>query len=200
MSLYRSSGLKQRTSSKFLNRTEALAVNEKLEKNIWLDHFYRTGGITKDAVTRFGPLGYPHFPVYACERLSTTFYEVAHWKLLQWQSELLKPTYIYLINLDFTPQKAPLSILKEKNSKDILNLNDYTAAHDWLLSKNSTPESITYPAIRDPLPGGVNFAIYRQEAVKDITFSQRAQMTILNQHEIQIIYENNSVEIIAPIR
>lgn len=201
MTLFRCSTPKKRTSFKFLNLPEIHAVGEVLDSTVWFDHFHRTGGITSAAaVTRFGPMGYPKYPLYASEKKDTTYYEFAYWKLKCWQSELNVPTRAATIKFDFVPTSPPKDIQQEPNVKDILDKKTYLHAHNWINGLQVTPESISYPSVRDPNPGGINFAVFSANAAINPVLLEDLIMTVVSKDEVEVIINSMSSINVTPIK
>ncbi len=201
MTLFRCSTPKKRTSFNFLNLPEIHAVGEVLDSTVWFDHFHRAGGITSLlAVTRFGPMGYPKYPLYASEKKDTTYYEFAYWKLKCWQSELNVPTRAATIKFDFVPTLSPKDVKQEPNVKDILNKTTYLHAHNWISALPGIPESVSYPSVRDPNPGGINFAIFSASAAVNPMLLEDLIMTVVSKDEVEVIIDNKSSIKVLPIK
>jgi hypothetical protein len=200
MSLFRCSVPKRRNSSKFLSLEETHAVGEVLEKTVWLDHFDRTGGITSEGETRFGPRGFPKWPLYSSEKHDTTYFEFSYWKLKEWQSEIGKPTKACLIVFDFNPQAKPLDVQTEPDFLKIIDIANYGNAHKWITALGSIPESISYPSVRDINPGGLNFAIYNGDTVSNVAMREEVTMTVLNKDEVEVIFSNKTKLNYKPIK
>ena len=201
MTLFRCSVLKKRNSNKFLDSTgEIYAVGEVLNPIHIPDHFKRTGGILKDGVTRFGPPGYDRWPLYASEKKDTTYYEFAYWKLKDWKSEVGMQTRASLITFNFNPTDKPIDVRSFANHSSILDKSSYTESHKWILGLGNTPDSILFPSVRDPNPGGFNFAIFEGSTVSNFLFQQDVTMIIKDEFNVEVIYPNNTSVIVTPIK
>lgn len=201
MTLFRCSVLKKRNSNKFLDTPdEVYAVGEVLDEIDWPDHFKRTGGITSKGVTRFGPEGYDTWPLYASEKDDTTFYEFAYWKLKDWENELGMQTNASLIKLDFHPNNKPIDVQGEANKDQILDTKSYVHSHQWIQGLSSIPESVSYPSVRDPQGGGINFAVYEENAVSNFSFYQSVTMIIIDEFNVEVIFPNKTKVTVTPIK
>ena len=201
MTLFRCSVLKKRNSNKFLDTPdEVYAVGEVLDEVDWPDHFKRTGGITSQGVTRFGPEGYDTWPLYASEKDDTTFYEFAYWKLKDWENELGMQTNASLIKLEFHPNDKPINVQTENDKDKILDISTYVHSHQWIKGLANIPESISYPSVRDPHGGGINFAVYEENAVSNFSFFQSVTMIILDEFNVEVIFPNKTKVTVKPIK
>lgn len=201
MTLFRCSVLKKRNSNKFLDTAdEVYAVGEVLDEIDWPDHFKRTGGITSQGVTRFGPEGYEAWPLYASEKDDTAFYEFAYWKLKDWENELGMQTNASLIKFDFHPKSKPIDVQCEVNKDQILDTMSYAHSHRWIQNLSSIPESISYPSVRDPQRGSMNFAVYEKDAVSNFSFFQSVTMIIVDEFNVEVIFPNKTKVTVTPIK
>ena len=201
MTLFRCSVLKKRNSNKFLDTTDEIyAVGEVLDPIHVPDHFKRTGGIHKDGVTRFGPLGYDRWPLYASEKKDTTYYEFAYWKLKDWESEVGMQARASLITLDFNPTGKPIDVQSEDNKDQILDTKSYVHSHQWIQGLSSIPESVLFPSVRDPNPGGLNFAIFEGSTVSNFLFQQDVTMIVKDEFNVEVIFPDNTSVTITPIK
>jgi hypothetical protein len=166
MILYRTSNQKRRNSFAFLaNSAQQSALLAQLEKQSWIDEiFNRTLPIPAQYPTRFGPPGFSKNVFYASERRETTFFEYGY-GLLKPQSTLGRGISAICFEVQFQGKIKPMDLSRVKNVKAILDPKTYIAAHAWLTSLLPIPESIRYPSVREPSPGGINFAIYESSAV-----------------------------------
>ena len=149
-------------------------------------------------MTRFGPEGFSKRPLYASEKDDTTYYEFSYWKLKDWESEYRMLTKAYLLKFDFNPQSKPIDIQKESDKDQILSRSTYKYSHKWIHRLKNIPESITYPSVRDPNPGGINFAIYDGKTVSNVVLVQEVTMMILNSDTVEVTFDNHTQTSISP--
>ncbi len=166
MILFRTSNPKRRNSLQFLKtQSQQTALLDQLEKQSWINEiFQRTLPIPPEFQTRFGPPGFSKNPFYASEKKETTFFEFGY-GLLKRGSFYDKGIAAICYDVSFQGKKLPFDITQESDVKSILDPKTYGFAHNWILHLTLLPESLRYPAVRDPNGGGINFSIYERSAV-----------------------------------
>jgi hypothetical protein len=200
--LYRTSSQKRRNSIKFLaNMAQQTAVLYQLEKTDWIDEiFSRQTPIPPEYPSRFGPPGFSEIPFYCSQRRETTFYEFG-WGLLKYKSILNLAVSAVCYDVKY---KGAFTINAEleSNIDQIRDPNSYLAAHAWLKSLHPIPDSIRYPAVRDPSEGEINFAIYARNAIESTTTeTEEFTITPINSKELEIVgLPSGQSFIIAPIQ
>lgn len=203
MILFRTSNYKRRNSLAFLKTHEQqTALLAHLEKQSWVDEiFSRQLPIPAQFTSRFGPPEYSRNVFYSSEKRETTFFEYSY-AILKSSSVTGLGINAVCFDIKFTGRQKPTDASQAKNLKSILDLNDYRAAHQWLLSLNPMPESVRYPSVREPAGGGINFAIYERSAVtataadvEDFVFTSQGDGSVI----VQSLHSNGQWKIV-PIR
>jgi hypothetical protein len=104
------------------------------------------------------------------------------------------------IKFDFVPTLSPKDVQHEPNVKDILNKSTYLHADNWISALQGVPESVSYPSVRDPNPGGINFAIFSASAAVNPVLLEDLIMTVVSKDEVEVIIDNKNSIKVLPIK
>ena len=105
-----------------------------------------------------------------------------------------------LIKLEFHPNDKPINVQTENDKDKILDISTYVHSHQWIKGFANIPESISYPSVRDPHGGGINFAVYEENAVSNFSFFQSVTMIILDEFNVEVIFPNKTKVTVKPIK
>ncbi len=117
-----------------------------------------------------------------------------------WESEVGMQARASLITLDFNPTGKPIDVQSEDNKDQILDTKSYVHSHQWIQGLSSIPESVLFPSVRDPNPGGLNFAIFEGSTVSNFLFQQDVTMIVKDEFNVEVIFPDNTSVTVTPIK
>lgn len=163
MSLYRTFSIMRHSSIfKFLQPGDLVTVEHFIPKDDIFYHYLKGQPVTTDCITRFGYLNCPVRPLYLSESPLTTYYEFAYW-LLKKPEDVKGGIRIATVEVDivdFSPGEV-VNNLDSPKKEMVLDHTTYEHAHEWIKSFDKLPDNVIYPTVRNPNPGGTNFAIFK---------------------------------------
>ena len=155
------------------------------------------------SVTRFGFFGCPIRPLYLCEMEPTTLFEYAYW-LLKNPSDIHKGIKAYTYEIEMEKKLNFIDVEQLQEKSQIMDLSDtqYQNAHGYIKKLDSLPDYIRYGSIRNPTPGGTNYAYYYGNIEK---YKITKILTITQSHsspdkEVVVTDQNNKSQVIRPIK
>ncbi|NJL23976.1 MAG: RES family NAD+ phosphorylase [Calothrix sp. SM1_5_4] len=173
---------------KFVSNSAAIPGIIKLlaSKEMVEEVFGRRLPIPSEFQSRFGPPGFMKNILYASEKKRTTLYEFGYHLLLN-PINHGKAINASTFELKLVTINPLIDVSQESNLSLIMHKTDYSAAHGFILKQNLQQlDTLKYPNVRDSIPGGLNYAVYKSESVEtssnldaeDLILIPRADETI----------------------
>ncbi|MBL7545121.1 MAG: RES family NAD+ phosphorylase [Bdellovibrionaceae bacterium] len=202
MRIFRTCRIAETPALRFIKRAKDISsVVQLLGASDMIDDiFKRPLPIDKRFESRFAPAGFMKNVLYASEKKDTTYYEYGY-HLLKAPDLINKPIYVNTYFLRLVTHNTLLDVSQAPDKDQILSRTTYTPAHSWINQQDiNTLDVVQYPNVRDPQPGGINFAIFNKNSVNII--AQAPETLIMlpqpnNSLELQLV--DNSKITITPL-
>lgn len=201
MRIFRTCRIAETPALRFIKRAKDISsvIQFLGAQDIIDDIFKRPLPIDKKFESRFAPAGFMRNILYASEKKDTTYFEYGY-HLLKSPDLLNKPIYAttYFLKLE-TPSKL-LDVSLENNRNEILSRTNYAPAHNWIKQQDiQNLDVIKYPNVRDPKPGGINFAIFNKTSIRATTQAPETLiMTAKANNTLEVQLDDNSKMTITP--
>jgi hypothetical protein len=187
---------------RFIKRAKNISTIVKLlgTRDMIEDVFKRPLPLSKQFESRFGPEGLNKNVFYTSEKKDTTLYEYG-FHLLTDPSLLNKPIYASTYNVELIASGRPLDVTQIKDNAHILSRTSYAEAHTWIRSLDAKSlDVIRYPNVRDPNPGGFNFAIFNRPSVQETGQGPDPLiLTTLSGNRVKVQHSDDTEQEISPI-
>lgn len=187
---------------RFVKRARDIASVIKLlgTKEMIDDVFNRPLPILKIYESRFGPEGFSKNILYTSEKRDTTLYEYGYHLILD-SSLLNRPVYASTYRLSLKTKNKPIDVQQLPSAAQVLSRTSYNASHAWIRTIDAaTLDVIQYPNVRDPNPGGLNFAIFNRSSVTSASGgSEPLILTALPNNRVRVQRPHNPEFEIQPI-
>lgn len=167
MRIFRTCRVAETPALRFIKRVKDISSVVQLlgASDMIEDVFKRPLPIDKKFESRFAPAGFAKNVLYASEKKDTTYFEYGY-HLLMAPDLLNRPIYANIYFLRLVTQNQPLDVSQEVNKNNILSRTSYSDSHSWIRQQNlNTLDVVKYPNVRDPQPGGFNFAIFNKTSI-----------------------------------
>ncbi len=173
---------------KFVSNSAAIPGVVKLlaSKEMIEEVFRRRLPIPSEFQSRFGPPGFMKNVLYASESKRTTLYEFGYHLLLN-PVNYGKAINASTFELKLVTSTPIIDVSTEGNLSSLMHKTNYSSAHAFVFRQSLQQlDTLKYPNVRDPNPGGFNYAIYKFESVEpssnidaeDLILIPRADETI----------------------
>jgi hypothetical protein len=133
--------------------------------------FSRPLPVKKKFESRFSPEGFMMNVFYSSERKETTLYEYGY-HLLRDITIIGIPVYASTYTLKLITN--PLNIIDVSTHQDVISImskTSYTHSHMFMNTIINNLDTIKYPNAREPINGGINYAIFKKESIADLSKS-----------------------------
>ncbi len=202
MRIFRTCRIAETPALRFIKRVkdissvvQFLGSSETIE-----DVFKRPLPVDKKFESRFAPAGFMKNVLYASEKKDTTYFEYGY-HLLRSPDLLNRPIYANIYFLKLITQNQPLDVSQETNKNRILSRTSYADSHPWIQQQNlNTLDVVKYPNVRDPQPGGFNFAIFNKASISATAQAPETLiMTPKTNNTLEIQLHDDSKMTISPL-